>query len=310
MKIKFQLLTYLVLVGMIPVMVRPLTGYFDSLTISFCRMLAGLLALLVFAYFAYGDDLLPSLHPRHIPWQLMLYSVIQVVGYFAWTQGTADTNATLSALSILIPIPAVTITALIFYSDERKGRHMLFTVIGVVCTSFAAFAYAGMQFIMPEGEHWLRGVICLGIGALAGCYVPFLLKSTLHIMKPLAVSIHSSIIITVLLLLCACAFGHPENIFHSSSANLLLLFGSGAFGIVVGVLFYNYLIHSARLIPVMVTSIFSPIVTSFAAWMFLREVPTVSQFIWGSMMIAGCGLCMIPPRKFGHNDKNAAESVK
>ncbi len=293
---------------MVPVTLRPLTVHFDALTISFYRMLAGTLVLLIFACVVHRGDLLLELHPKHIPWQLMLCSFLQVLGIAAWTQGTADTNATLSALAGVVQFPAVTFTALIFHPDERKGRHVFLTVLGIGFCSIAVFAYAGTQFVMPEGEHWIRGIICLGILTLSGYFAQFLLKSSLRMMKPLAVSVHSSAMFTVLLLLGACAWGHPGEIFHSSSENLVLLFASGALGTVAGVLFLSYLLHAAGLIPVQFALVCSPIAACFAAWLFLREVPSVSQFVWGSVMMAGCGLCMMPQRKM-QKDNIAGNSI-
>lgn len=282
---------YVVAGSFVTIFQRYLTFHFDNFTQNFYRFLTGSLALLLIACIFYRDDLKKLIGNRREVLKISGLAGLNALSMFLWVKGLTMTSAAIGGLIGILGFPLLIILAALLFHDERSHiKNPMFPLgiclviggtIGLIITKNGTTLEYSSGILYLIGSAIINPIIILSI-------------------KKVVVSSHP-ICTSSLLSLCMCLFfflggllwGDLTRISEVSFFSNVILFGSGAYGIVIGIGLAFVCIKRFGAVTTRLMELAMPIFTALYAYIFFKEVLTLSQFISGAVLLVGCLIALI-----------------
>jgi drug/metabolite transporter (DMT)-like permease len=286
--------------------------------ISFCNVLfvgnvcAALVLLLI-----YGRQL----HPRY--WRqftkkdwLSLIAVSILSGAVAPAlifEGLARTQVTNVVLISRLEPPLVLALSFLFLGE----RVNLLQVIGAI-TSFAGICIIVLLQTLLENMMSAQGFTAIGlgeiftaIGAVSSAIATILSKKSLDNITPGFYSLFRTILGGIIFFFTALYLYGINHFMDVNSPFLwqwMLLYGTVI--VALGQLFWFIGLEGSPSSKISLASSFVPIAGIVAAFFILKEVPTLAQYIGGSIVIIGIVISQIGIRKENKRQQNREQLIK
>lgn len=284
---------YVFFFPVIPVSVRYLTGYLDNFSLNGCRTVSGALALVCICLISKHGEISRVLRSRAT--RAVISRIIILVFFVQCLNvgGMARTSAVMGGLIEVLGFPCGIIMATLFFADERRQVAHRNFIIGVLLT---AIGTTGFTLSGKMGDvAFSTGVLMLLGGMLGSCITANWLKQACSDQDPYAVSAVLHTGLALFFLGTSLIFGNPLALLDISLRVHLVLWGSGAFGIVLGGAVALLIIKVRGLVTYRVVSCLCPLPTALVAYWLLGESLTPTMMFFGVVQIAGCVLAMKKP---------------
>ena len=277
----------------IPVSVKYLTGYLDNFTLNGCRIAAGTLALVGICLISKPgelDKVLRSRASRAIIGRIvLLFFLVQ----YLKVGGMARTSAMMGGLIEVLGFPCGIFMATVFFTDERSHVAHRNFILGAL---LAAIGTAGFTLSNKmDNVEFSTGTLMLLGGMLGSCFTAIWMKKACRNQDPYAVSAVLHLVLALFFLGSSLIFGTPRVLLEISMQVHLVLWGSGAFGVVLGGAVALLIIKVRGLVTYQVLSCICPLPTALVACWLLGESLTPAMVFFGAVQIAGCALALKKP---------------
>ena len=298
-----------VLIGpVVPISLRYLNAHLDVWAINFWRMLAGALTLTVIAGLWFRAPLRRELASGQTWGIIAIMGANSALSGYLSVWAFAFIPAATGVLLRTIGLPLNIAAALIFFHDERAVASKRRLAVGTA----VAFAGAlGIALVNTNGngaaDHtldsgYLFGCVLMFLTTLLDLLTPLLTKRLLNRAHPIASAPMNVWMPFLIFAPPAILFGSLMHITRTSATVNGVLFGSGAAGILIGVVMTFYLIRAAGLIRFNFTVILMPISTAMFGYLLIDDLLPAGQIFFGLITLVGCMLVLrTPPRT---NDQN------
>ncbi len=276
--------------SLIVILQRFLTFSYDSFTINACRFLAGALTLLaivvVFRRAALADVL-------RRPAQLRNIAILSLLGFAPQAlivEGIARVPAVVAGLIGLLGLPLSIGLAVAIFPDERRAVRGTGFVIGSV---LALGATIGLTLSQQDSTvEYSTGVVYMLLATLIGVLSILLTKRLVITSDPLCVSSLNTGISSVLFFVAALVWGDLSSVATAPPVNTLILFGSGAYGLLIGGALYMVIVRQAGIVIARFADLAMPVFTGLFGMILFQETLSPAQMAFGAALLLGCGLIL------------------
>lgn len=267
-----------------PIIIRALSFHFDNFSQNFYRFLAASIVLIAINLICYKEEFFKGL--RSIG-QFILPTVLIFIFQTTWVWGLTIIAPTLAVLITRSSILFVVLFSFLLFKDERKIIKSRAFILGSL---LAAMGVVGV--IAGGGDLHLNdfnpGILLMLIVAILWALYLLVMKKRVEKTEPL---VAAGIIYTLsvpLFFISSLFWGDLSDIYKAPLGINILLFVSGVFGVGIANAF-NF--RSIKLIGAVISSTFvllTPFFTGIASYFIFQEVLTISQILFGVMLMMGC----------------------
>ena len=269
---------------------RYLTFHFDTFTMNFYRFLAGSIFLLSLAYIISREDLKNILKSPSLLRRMVLLAFLIAIAQTLIIEGLAHTSATLvGLLGILGIIFSITITSLVFQDERRVLQGRMFALGSTLALIGVIGVILGKESLTLK---YSLGSLYVVLAMLIGSGSSVLQKRVISSTHPVASGAIISGMMCLLYFFPAFLWGDMVKITRISWKMNFMLFGSGIFGLFVGlglgyisIKFFGMVVHR-------VARLTTPIFIGIFSYLFLGEQLTAMQMAFGTILLVGCFLAM------------------
>ena len=270
---------------------RFLTFSYDSFTINACRFLAGAATLLGVVIIFRRAELARTLRRPAQVRNIAFLSLLGFVPQLLVVEGIARVPAVMAGLIGLLGLPLSIGLAVLAFPDERRSVKGAGFVAGSV---LAIAATLGLTLAQRGGNiEYSTGVLYMLAATLIGVLGSLLTKQLVITSDPICVSGLSTAISSVLFFIAALLWGNLGSVASAPFLNNLVLFGSGAYGLLLGNGLYTVIIKRAGIVVVRFADLAMPVFTGIFGMILFREVLSPAQVGFGVVLLAGCGLILL-----------------
>ena len=293
------LLLYVLLSPAVPISVRFLTGHFDSWTQNFYRFSTGAVTLLVIALLWFRPALGQALRSRRAMWAAALLGLSCVLGQYLTVEALTRIPAGLGVLIRLIGLPLNLVTAMVLFRDERhvasRGRLVAGAALAMAGAAGVTLFKSTTQHAIADGETWQYTLGCVFMLASTAVDCAFLLlaKRLVTSAPPMGAATVTVALQTLFCLPPTLLWGNLSRVAAAPAGANAVLFASGAYGILIGVVLNFIVVRKAGLVRLNFAVLASPIVTAAFGYVLLNDRLTMLQAAFGSIVIAGCLLVLL-----------------
>jgi len=269
---------------------RYLTFHFDTFTMNFYRFLAGSIFLLSLAYIIFREDLKNILKSPSLLKRITRLAFLIAIAQTLIIEGLAHTSATLvGLLGILGIIFSITITSLVFQDERRALQGRMFVLGSMLALIGVIGVILGKENLTLE---YSLGSLYVVLAMLIGSSSSVLQKRIISSTHPIASGAVVSVMMCIFYFFPAFFWGDLVKITRISWKMNFMLFGSGIFGLFVGlglsyisVKFFGVVVHR-------ISRLTTPIFIGIFSYLFLGEQLTAMQMVFGAILLVGCFLAM------------------
>jgi len=282
---------YIVGGSLIAIFQRFLTFSLDSFTINAGRFLAGSATLLALVYVFRRAELRALLRR---PAQMRNIAILALLGFAPqalYVEGLARTSAIVSSLIGLLGLPLSIALAVALFPDERQAVRGPGFALGALLAVGATIGLA-----LGQGDLTLEystGVLYTFAGTAIGVAMGLLVKRLVITSDPLCVSGLVTGFSAALFVAAALVWGDLGSVLRAPPLTILVLFGSGAYGLLLGGALYTALIKRAGLVIARFADLAMPVFTGLFGLLLFGETLTPLQLAFGALLLLGCGLILL-----------------
>ena len=281
---------YVVGGSLIAIFQRFLTFSLDSFTINAGRFVAGSATLLLLALIFRRAELRALLRR---PDQMRNIAILAVLGFIPqilYVEGLARTSAVVSSFIGLLGLPLSIALAVAIFPDERQAVRGPGFALGAL---LAVGATVGLA--LGQGDLTLEystGVLFTFAGTVIGVAMGLLIKRLVITSDPLCVSGMVTTFSAVLFVAATLVWGDSGSILSAPPLTILVLFGSGAYGLLIGGAVYTLIIKRSGLVIARFADLAMPVFTGLFGLVLFDERLTPLQVIFGAVLLVGCSLVL------------------
>ncbi len=287
------LLTYVLLAPSVALLLRYLTFHFDSFTLCFARFLAGGVFLLGLGLVRQPQALKALVHSRRIVGAMGLLALLMAVSNVLAVEGIAKTDAATASLFRILGMPLTVAAAMWAFRDERALARSPFFLMGSVLVLAGGIGIALAGASAPGGSSaYLAGTVFLSGAIVLACAHGLLIKRLTREHSPLALAGICACLTSVLFLLAALFVGDLSRLTSAPPRTVALLFGSGVYGLVVGMGLAFVVIRDVGISLFRVANLGVPVLVAVLAYLVLGEALTLTQIAFGGLLLLGCACAL------------------
>jgi drug/metabolite transporter (DMT)-like permease len=226
-------------------------------------------------------------------WRLFMLLGTMVVGVqICWVKSIYFLGPAFVSLTGKLSTILITLGAFLLYHDERavvrSGRFVAGFVMGLAGVAGVVTGMPSFELGLPQAE--LTGVLYLAASSLIWAVYVNVVKHKLAEINSLQAFTFTCVSATLFLLPVMLLRGEPSRLLHSGPWIMALVIVSGIVG--VGGANTNYyasikrigMARSANL------ALIQPFATALASYFIFGEILTATQWIFGTILLAGCAL--------------------
>jgi drug/metabolite transporter (DMT)-like permease len=281
---------YVIAASLLPIMQRYLTFYFDPMTLSFVRHVAGSIVLLTIAVIVAPQGLRDIFAlPRRFMGLVFLglmYSI--AVGLFI--AGLSRTSAVMSSLIALLGLPLTVVLLMAAFPDERRRARGRAFYVGAAMSFAASAALALSNGI--QGAQDAIGTACLIGSALIQASAAIFTKRMVLAFHPLCLGAVNGAIMAFFFGVGTLLWGDLARVTEVPPAVDALLIFSGVYGLLVGGVLYLANMKRFGMVVTRLAELSTPVLTGLFGFLFFGERLTPTQVALGLVLIAGCMLIL------------------
>jgi drug/metabolite transporter (DMT)-like permease len=284
------LAAYAIAASLVTPAIRYLSFHFDHFTQNAYRFLTGAACLLLLSVLLWPGELRRLLRSRR-----GMAGVVTIAGGGAVAQslvveGVGRTSAVLGALIPLLAVPLMVVLGALIFADERtvvRGRGFL---VGAPLALVGAVGLA-LARRSPEALAYTQGVYLLLAGTVLGTGLTLLSKRMVMSFHPVCITTLNTTLMCPLFFLGAYLWGNPgEALAQASPQTLAILFGSGAYGMLVGGGFYYICLQRYGAVRTTFTNLAAPVFTGAVGYLLFREGMSPAEIVSAALLLAGAYL--------------------
>jgi len=267
---------------------RYLTFHFDQFTQNFYRLATGAACLALLSLWRWPVESRRLLRSRRGLVGAGLIATGGVVAQALYVEGVARTSAALAGLLFVAGLPLSVIAGAAVFADERGTMRGLRFYVGAPLSLAGA---AGLA-VVRESPDWQysAGVGYLLLSTVIGAGLGLLSKRMVLSHHPVCVAALTTALMCPFFLLGALLWGNLGAVQQASPMTLLILFGSGAYGLVIGSGLYYVCLRRSGLIATRFAELAMPVFTALGGYLIFREALTFGQVGCGILLLAGSAL--------------------
>jgi O-acetylserine/cysteine efflux transporter len=218
-------------------------------------------------------------------------SFFLVFAQYFTVEGLACTSAVLAGLISTLGIPLTLAVTALFFRDERQ-------LFGSWTFKLGLLLALGGALCMPLLQHGLNGAATRGawyliLSAVIVALVTVWIKKMLQDIHPLSLAAVNCGFTCVFFLPAGLFWGDLSRIVHVPAVPTLVLFFSGAFGLVVGGWLAMVCIQKAGVSITRLAELATPVIIGLLGYWLFREALTIPELVSGVVVMAGCGLVLM-----------------
>lgn len=288
---KGLLFIYVITGSFVTIFQRYLTFHFDSLTQNFYRFLTGSVALLLIGYIFYRDEQKKLfLNPRE-SLKIAGLAALNALSMFLWVKGLAMTSAALGGLMGVLGFPLLIVLAALFFRDERSRIKNPVFLIGICLVIIGT---VGLTLGKNTGTlEYSTGVLYLLVAAIISPFLGLFTKKLVITSNPICIGGLLSLFMSIFFLAAGLLWGDLGEISQVSTFTNVILFGSGAYGILIGIGLAFVCIKKFGVVISRLMDLIMPIFIALNAYIFFREALTLTQLIFGTILLGGCLIALL-----------------
>lgn len=272
----------------VPVFMRYLTFHFDQFTQNFYRLTTGAVCLAALSLWLWPAESRRLLGSRRALMGAALIAVGGVAAQALYVEGVARTSAAIAGLLFLAGLPLSVIGGALAFADERESMRGPRFYLGAPLGLAGA---VGLAIVGGSGEWgYSAGVGYLLASTVIGAGLGLLSKRMVLSHHPVCVSALITTLMCPLFLVGALIWGNPGVVKEASAVSLLILFASGAYGLVVGSALYYVCLQRSGLVVTRFGELAMPVFTALGGYLIFQETLTPGQVACGALLLAGCAL--------------------
>lgn len=297
MSARLTLITYLLLAPLISVQIRYLTFHYDHLTLWFYRYLFGALVMaLILAVFKRRLTVAFFKRPANVGVMLIVAAIICVESVLM-SEGIKHTNTATASLfgTIMLPISCLIASVL----DRERGVELLRNPMFIASWLVIVLATLGFSLEGSGGGNgegrYLYGVCVLFVNLMLMAVTSFLFKKALNEYDAWIVS--GVTIILCFLIMALARWGCEGSLVVASGgceggAAFVILCFSGVYGILVGCGMRAVILKRVGVVVCSVIGLAVPVVTAIMGYLLLREKLSLTQIVFGSILLCAGYVCL------------------
>ena len=269
-------------------MQRYLTFYFDTLSLNYFRLSAGAITLLTASLILYPNQVDQALRRPVLMRNLVFLALIGCVAQWLLIEGLAHTSATLIGLLRIIGIILGIVLAYVFFHDERATVHGKRFKAGAFLTVTGT-----LGVVLAEDQATLEyslGTLYAVCGIFVGSSGTVLQKNIVNSMAPIPAAAIVTAIMSVVYAGVSSFYGEVERVATVPWYTVVILFGSGMFGLFVGVGLGFITVRIFGVITHRLSRLIVPFLVGILSYCILGETLTIIQMICGAILVFGCYL--------------------
>ena len=221
---------------------------------------------------------------------IVILAVLGVLSKYCSVEGFSKTSAALGSLVSLIEFPLTLLIASTLFEDERRVTKTLQFKAGVlICfLGTAGVAIGGKDFNLTYCE----GVGYLVMASIFSCAYGLLTKRLVMNLSPFSLCAVNAVVQCIIFFIWVIFLGNMGTLLNSSAFTLFILFGSGAYGVLIGMGLGFVIVKRLGIIIFHITMIMVPLLTLVVEHILLNELFSVVQMFFGTILILGCSLVL------------------
>ena len=272
----------------VPVFMRYLTFHFDQFTQNFYRLTSGAVCLALLSLWLWPSQSRRLLSSRRGLVGASLIAAGGVAAQALYVEGVARTSAAIAGLLFVAGLPLSVLAGALVFTDERQKMQGLRFYLGAPLGLAGA---VGLAVVHGSGEwQYAAGVGYLLASTAISAGLGLLSKRMVLSHHPVCASALITTLMCPLFLIGALVWGNPGAVKQASAMPLLILFASGAYGMVVGSALYYVCLQRSGLVVTRFGELAMPLVTALGGYLIFREALTPGQIGFGALLLAGCAL--------------------
>ncbi|MDC0357310.1 DMT family transporter [Oligoflexia bacterium] len=278
-------LLFLLLQPFVPISEKFLIGHFDNFSQNFFRFLAGSVAMLALYLIFKDKESKQEDRPPLQLWLVALLVVDVVLVKVCFLEGLVRSTATTAKVFSLLSIPFTIVLAVLLFHDEREMIANRRFFVGTLLAVVGAF---GM--VLCEGGFDLEYSSTAGYFFLAMIFSSLFYLISKRLVKtsqPLLVGLITTIGACVLFFIGAVIWGDLGKIFQVHLTTQLVLFGSGAYGLAIGMGLGLLIVKRFGVVLVTLLTLATPSLVAVFEYLLLGEALTVDQIGFGAAAVLG-----------------------
>ena len=290
MRVTLELVALYVVGGsLIGIAQRFLTFHFDTFTQNGFRMLPGSLSLLTIAFLFRRAELIKAMGDKGLIRNLALLAASSVIPGFLVVEGVRHTSAVMSGLIGILGVPLTIGLAVIVFPDERQAAQGKRFLIG---SGLALVSTLGLTLANGLTVEYSQGLVYLLLATIIGAVTSLFTKRLLIAADPFCVSGISGLFVAVFFVAGSVLTGGANALATTPLINIVVLLGSGVYGMIIGSGVYMVIIRRIGLVPTRFADLTMPVFTGVFGYLVFGEILTPVQMLFGICLIAGCVLIL------------------
>lgn len=274
--------------SLITILQRYLTFYYDSYAQNFYRFLAGSAGLTLLSFVLWRRQLAEAWRDRPFMWRSILLAALSVVAGMLFIEGLARTSAAVGGLLSLLGLPLTLILAVLVFPDERQAARDWRTIVGV---ALALGSTLGLTLGDSQiSWEYSLGSLYLALSALVNALASLFTKRLVSHHQPICVGAINSSLMCLMYLAIGLCWGDLGRLWSASTVSVLILFGSGVYGLLMGLGLYMVNIRRYGLVTTRIAELSMPVFTAIFGYFLFGESLTSWQLVYGAILIVGSGL--------------------
>lgn len=276
--------------GVIPIMMRYLSTQYDNLTLLGATFVIGTLPMWAVVLLRYRADARLLLSQRRLMLIMLLTGLLITVMNLLYLEGLRRTSTVLYGLMMMLAVPTTTLTAAIFFPDERHGLANPRFIIGFVLSIGATLGLVlsrGSIAADPTGALMLVGATVIYV--LFGLAMKYLVQYT----QPLCASTVTCSFTALFFIISILLWGNLAVVAQRDFATNAFLAFYSMYGLGVTGAIYTVLIKSSGIvIASFAQQLAAPLIVALLSVVLLNEVLTLLQVILMLALLVGCALIL------------------
>lgn len=281
---------YVVAASLLPIMQRYLTFYFDPITLSFVRHVAGSAVMLLIAALVAPAELRAIFAlPRRF-FGLVFLAGLYSVSIILFITGLSRTSAVMSSLIALLGLPLTIMLLMVSFPDERRRARGWRFYLGTSLSIGAAGALALSNGL--QGTQDAIGTLCLVGSALIQASAAVFTKRMVLAFHPLCLGAVNGALMAAYFGVGTLLWGDLASVTAAPPPVVGLLLFSGVYGLLVGGGLYLANMKRFGMVVTRLAELSTPVFTGLFGFLVFGEGLQPAQVALGVVLIAGCALIL------------------